>query len=235
MTEPQTLIITNQIFQAIFAKDNPYNLEELKAQFASDILLPVAVKDSTTGELTYSAMPNAKSYITDANSGKPGETIGWLQPKRPINGIKDLLEAWQDINYITTERVYDSENVSASDPIYHSENVYNSTNCGGCKNIIFCDGTYDSESCIACQRSTGLNFCLRVDDSNTCSNSYHVICSGKISNSLFIQDASNLHECIFCSHLTDQKYCIANMQFDEKTYFQLKAKIIQWILSAKLA
>lgn len=233
MTETTTLTTANQIFQAIFGQDNPYTLEQLKTKFASDIQLPTMVKDSTTGEATYSAMPNAEKYITDANSGKRSETEGWLQPLRPIKGMKDLLQAWQDINYITTERVYDSENVNASDPIYHSQNVYNSTNCGGCKNIIFCDGTYDSEFAIACQRSTGINFSMRVDDSNTCSNSYHVICSAKISNSLFIQDASDLYECIFCSHLTNQKYCIANMQFDEKTYFQLKAKVIQWILRQK--
>ena len=146
MTKEETLILANQIFQAIFTQDNPYNLDELKAQFASDILLPTAVKDSTTGELTYSAMPNAKSYITGANSAKRDSTTGWLQPLRPVKSMKDLLQAWQDINYITAERVYDSENVSASDPIYHSQNVRNSTNCGGCKNIIFCDGTYDSES-----------------------------------------------------------------------------------------
>lgn len=230
MTEAETLTLTNKIFQAIFAQDNPYNLDQLKAKFASDIQLPEAVLDSTTGETTYSAMPNSKSYITDANSGKWGESKGWLLPQRPVKGIKDVLQAWQEINYITTERVYDSENVAASDPIYHSQNVYNSTNCGGCKNIIFCDGTYDSESAIACQRSTGINFCLRADDSNTCSNSYHVICSAKISNSLFIQDASNLHECIFCSHINNQKYCIANMQFTEKEYFRLKPKIVQWIL-----
>ena len=143
------------------------------------------------------------------------------------------MQAWQEINYITTERAYDSENVVASDPIYHSENVYNSTNCGDCKNIIFCDGTYDSESALACQRSTGINYSIRADDSNTCSNSYHVICSARISNSLFIQDASDLFECMFCSHLNHQKYCIANMQFDEKTYFQLKAKVVQWILAQK--
>lgn len=233
MTEKETLTLANQIFQAVFAEDNPYNLGELKAHFAADIQLPVAVKDSTTGETTYSAMPNAKTYITDANSSKHDEAQGWLQPSRPLKGMKDLLQAWQAINYITTERVYDSENVATSDPIYHSQNVYNSTNCGGCKNIIFCDGTYDSESVIACQRSTNINYSIRVDDSNTCSNSYHVICSSKISNSFFIQDASNLHECMFCSHLNHQKYCIANMQYDEKTYFQLKAKVVQWILSQK--
>lgn len=233
MTEKETLALINKIFQAIFAQDSPYTLDQLKTKFASDIQLPQLVKDSTTGEPTYSAMPNAKNYITDANSGKWGESKGWLLPKRDIHGIKDILQAWQEINYITTERAYDSDNVTASDPIYHSQNVYNSTNCGSCKNIIFCDGTYDSESAIACQRSTGINFCLRADDSNTCSNSYHIICSAKISNSLFIQDASNLHECIFCSHINNQKYCIANMQFTEKEYFQLKPKIVQWILRQK--
>ena len=232
MTKDQTMQTANQIFQAIFAQDNPYNLDELKAHFAADIQLPTLVQDSTTGEDTYSAMPNAKSYITDSNSSKRDETTGWLLPTRPIKGIKDILAAWQEVNFITTERAYDCENVAASDPVYHSQNVYNSTNCGRCKNIIFCDGTYDTESAIACQRSTGLNFCLRVDDSNTCSNSYHVICSAKISNSLFIQDASNLHECLFCSHLSNQKYCIANMQFDEPTYRKLKAKVIEWILKS---
>lgn len=233
MTEPETLALASRIFRAVFDQDCPYNLSELKSRFAADIQLPSAVKDSTTGEETFTAMPNAKSYITDANSGKRDESTGWLLPKRPIKGMKELLQAWQEINYITTERVYDSEKVSASDPIYHSQNVYNSTNCGGCKNIIFCDGTYDSESAIACQRSTGINFSIRVDDSNTCSNSYHVICSARISNSLFIQDASDLRECIFCSHLNNQKYCIANMQFTETEYFQYKKRIIQWILSPK--
>lgn len=233
MTEKETLALANQIFQAVFAQDNPYTLNELKTHFAADIQLPTRVQDSTTGEDTYSAMPNAQKFITDANAAQRGAQQGWLLPTRPIKGMRDVLQAWQEINYITTERVYDSENVAASDPIYHSENVYGSTNCGDSKNLIFCDGTYDSESVMACQRSTGISYSIRVDDSNTCSNSYHVICSAKISNSFFIQDASNLHECMFCSHLNHQEYCIANMKFDADTYFRIKAKVVQWILTQK--
>ena len=230
MTESQTLTTANKIFQAVFGRDNPYTLAELRQKFAFDITLPVAVKDTTTGEITYTAMPNAQTFMTEANTHKYDNTTGWMRPKRPVKDLKQLLAAWSEINYTTTERVYESENVSCSDPIYNSENVYCSTNCGKCQYLIFGDGTYNSSYTIACQRSTNVNFCIRVDDSNSCTNSCNVICSGKISNSFFIQDCNALHECIFCSHLANQKFCIANMQFSEDEYFCLKQQIIDWIL-----
>ena len=100
-----------------------------------------------------------------------------------------------------------------------------------CKNIIFSDGCSDSEYIIASQRTSGSTNCIRVDDSGNCSNSYNVICSAKISNSFFIQDSNSLHECMFCSHIANQRYCIANMQFEKEEYFAIKKEIIKWILS----
>lgn len=219
----------NKIFQAIFGRNNPYDLETLEQKFAFDIKLPTEVKDSTTGEITYTAAPNAKQFITDANSQVYGDDKGWIQPKCEIESLDQILELWQKVNYMTTERAYDCENVIKSDPVYNSTNVYKSTNCGACHDIVFCDGTYESNFSMSCQRSTGLNYCLRVDDSNSCTNSYNVICSGKISNSMFIQDCGELHECIFCSHISNREYHIANMPFSETEYFALKAKIIAWI------
>lgn len=219
--------IANKTFRAIFDQDNPYTLDELKKRFAFDIKLPAEVQDSTTGEKTYTAMPNAERYITNANQEQRED---WLQPKRVIKSLPELLQLWSEVNLTTTERVYNSDDVVASDPIYQSAHVYNSTNCNNCQHIIYCDGTHASNYAIACQRSGNLSYCLRVDDSANCSNSYNVICSGKISHSFFIQDASNLHECIFCSHLANHEYCIANMQFEPEEYYKLKAKIIQWIL-----
>lgn len=231
MTNAQTLATLDKVFQAVFNCSNPYNLEKVKEKFAFDIILPIEVHDTDTGETTYTSLPNAKKYITESNTEKRGQTDGWVRPKRPVQNLKELLAAWEEINYTTTERVYISENVTASDPIYNSNNVYNSTNCGKCKNIIFCDGTYNSEYVLACQRSEGVNFCIRADDSNTCTNSYNVICSGKISNSMFIQDCSELHECIFCSHISNCEYHIANMPFEKDGYFYLKEQIIKWIFS----
>ena len=191
--------IANKTFQGIFERDCPYNLDELKRLFAFDIKLPTEVKDSTTGETTYTAMPNAKKFITNDNQEQHDD---WMRPKEKVTSLKTLLALWDEVNLVTTERVYNSDDVVASDPIYGSAHVYNSTNCNECQNILYCDGSHKSNFAIACQRSGNLNYCLRVDDSANCSNSYNVICSGKVSNSLFIQDASDLYECIFCSHIT---------------------------------
>ena len=115
------------------------------------------------------------------------------------------------------------------DTIYESEKVWRSANCNRCKNIAFCDGCHNSEFLLASQRSGSCSYCLRTDDSVNCSNSYNVICSGKISNSFFIQDANSLHECMFCSHLSNKRYCIANMQFEKDEYFEIKKEVVRWI------
>lgn len=231
MLQPQTLETATKIFQAVFGRDNPYSIEQLKNKFAFDIILPVEVRDYTNNETTYTVLPNAKKFITIKNIDELGAKQDWLRPKQPVKNLRELLKLWDEINSTTTERVYNSENVHNSDPIYESENVYASTNCGQCKNIIFCDGTYRSDYALACQRSNNANYCIRVDDSNACTNSYNVICSGKISNSMFIQDCGQLYECIFCAHISNHEYCIANMQFSEDEYYYLKKQIIKWIFS----
>lgn len=231
MLKPEVIETSNKVFQAVFGRDNPYSVEQLKDKFAFDIILPIPVKDSTDGSTTYTVLPNAKKFITNNNIDKLAEKQDWLRPKQPVKNLRELLKLWDDLNYTTTERVYNSENVTASDPIYESQNVYASTNCGECQNIIYCDGTYRSHFAVACQRSNNANYCIRVDDSNACTNSYNVICSGKISNSLFIQDCGSLHECIFCAHISNQEYCIANMPFPKDEYFYLKSQIIKWIFS----
>lgn len=232
MKTAECLTVANEIFQAIFMRDNSYSLDELRTHFAQGIRLPAQVRDSSTHEETFSIILNHDLYITNQNSEKRGDEEGWILPYRDVGGdISQLEQIWHEINSITTERVFGSENVSASDPLYSSTNVYCSTNCGRSNNLVYCDGVFSSNYALACQRSESLNYCLNVNDSNSCTNSYQVICSGKISNSLFIQDCSSLHECIWCSHLTNQEYCIANMQFESSEYYCLKPKIIDYILS----
>lgn len=104
--------------------------------------------------------------------------------------------------------------------------------CRECKNTIFSDGCANSEFIIASQRTGKSSYCIRVDDSGSCMNSYNVICSAKISNSFFIQDCNSLYECMFCSHISNRRYCIANMQFEENEYFEIKKQIVNWILSS---
>ncbi|HAN10248.1 MAG TPA: hypothetical protein DCP90_06525 [Clostridiales bacterium] len=221
--------VIDKIFASVFDCKNPFTLDEILSKFAFDIKLPQQVVDSTTGELTWASSINPTKFIRSCNSEKRDD---WMQPRQPINSLEELIAIWKKINYTTTERVYNSICVSKSDNVYDSENVYRSTNCGKGKNVIFCDSCYEGEYMLASQRSGSCTFCIRVDDSGSCSNSYNVICSGSISNSLFIQDCNAMHECILCSHVSNKKYCIANMQFEEEEYYEIKKEIVKWILNS---
>lgn len=230
MNDEKALEMIDKIFLEVFEEHNPHPLEDILSKYSFDIRLPRQVYDSTTNEETWTSNVNSNQYITNHNQENWDNEKGWMLPKQEVESLEEVLEFWKRINYTTTERVYNSINVIKSDPIYRCEEVYQSTNCGDSKKIIFCDGVYQSNYTLSSQRSTHLNFCIRVDDSNSCSNSYNVICSNKISNSLFIQDCSNLYECMFCSHISNKNYCIANMQFEKEEYYFIKKEIIRWIL-----
>lgn len=228
MKDKITKDIISKAFLSIFDLNPKITKSEILKHFAFDIKLPVMVNDSTTGEETWAESMNPTKYITQQNS-EQRET--WMLEKRQISSIDDIIATWREINYTTTERNYNSENVFESDTVYSCNNVIRSADCSDCHNIMFCDGCQHCNYCIASQRSSNCEFCLRVDDSSSCTNSYNVICSGKISNSFFIQDCSDLHECIFCSHISNKRYCIANMQFEKAEYFRIKDEIIQWIFA----
>lgn len=227
-----TLTIINTIFKNVFNKENEFNMEEIYEKFAFDIKLPQKVCDSITSEETWATSINSNKYMTLANTEKMDTEKGWMQEKKDIHTLEEIINAWNEINYTTTERVYDSINTYQSDTVYRSENVFRCSDCGDSKNIIYCDSCYRVENLLASQRSTDCTFCIRCDDSKSCSNSYNVICSNKIINSMFISDCSNLDECLFCSHISNKQYCIANMQFPKDEYYAIKKSIITWILNS---
>ena len=231
MKDKQCISVINEIFMGIFGQSCNLNIEQVLSEFAFDIKLPNKVIDAVDGEETWASSVNSNKFIRQENTVKYDNYKGWIRPKKDIETLDDIIKQWHKINYMTTERVYDSINVSKSDTIYNSENIYRSQDCTRCKNTIFFYLFLDSEYIIACQRSTNCTYCIRVDDSSYCSNSYSVVCSSKISNSLFIQDANSLHECIFCSHISNRRYCIANMQYDEEEYMEIKKEILKWVVS----
>ncbi|MBQ9834241.1 MAG: hypothetical protein IJO33_03515 [Bacilli bacterium] len=232
MNDKMALDMVNKIFQNVFEETNNFSLDILLEKFAFDVKLPKQVTDSTTNEVTWADSVNSGRYITLANMEAKDMVDGWMIPKKEINNLKELIDIWNEINLMTTERVYDSINVLKSDTIYNCENVYRSTDCTHAKNIIYCDSVNRSEYLLASQRSTTCTFCIRTDDSKNCSNSYNVLCSNKIINSYFIQDCFDLYECMFCSHIANKKFCIANMQFEEAEYFEIKKTIVDWILNS---
>lgn len=232
MNEKVAMEIVQKIFNSVFERNCPYSIEEILEKFAFDIRLPKEVRDSTTNEVTWADSISSGRFITLENMDKRDITEGWMQPKQEIHSLEELIKIWNRINLTTTERVYDSLNVAKSDTIYRCQNVYRSTDSGDSKNIVYCESIHESEFVLASQRSATCTFCIRTDDSKNCSCSYNVICSNKISHSFFIQDCFDLDECMFCSHIANKKYCIANMQFEEEEYFAIKKMIVAWILSS---
>lgn len=231
MNDKECKSVIDEIFMETFHQKCPLDIDDLLAECAFDIRIPNKVIDAVTGEETWASSINSNKYISQTNMEKYDEYKGWMRPKKEIHSLDDIIKLWDTVNYTTTERVYDSVNVSKSDTIYNCENVYRSQDCRSCKNVVFSDGCGDSEYIIACQRSSNCSYSMRVDDSNSCSNSYNVICSSKISNSFFIQDANSLHECMFCSHIANRRYCIANMQFEKDEYMEIKTEVEKWIIN----
>ena len=231
MNDKQCKQVLDEIFMGIFEQKCLLNLNDVLSEFAFDIKLPNKVIDAVDGKETWASSINSNKYISQENMMKYDNYRGWMRPKKEISSLDEILILWNKINYTTTERNYDSINISKSDTIYRSENIYRSQDCRECKNAIFIDGCANSEYILACQRSSNLSYCIRVDDSSNCSNSYSVICSSKISNSFFIQDANSLYECMFCSHISNRRYCIANMQFDKDEYMNIKFEVLKWIVS----
>lgn len=228
-TKAQQLL--NQILGQITGYKNPLSLDQFLTKYAFDVRLPQQVNDSTTGQITWSQSPNPSKFITVENTWS-SEDVWEKRPKRQLNSIQDILSAWSEINFTATERYIDSLNIAECDNIYSSENVYRSQDIRKSKNILFCDGIGDSELVAASQRSASLQNCVRVEDSINCSNSFSVIWSKKIVNCFFIEDCGDMFECMFCSHTSNKKFCIANMQYTEEEYYALKDQVIRWILTA---
>ena len=231
MNDKQCKQVLDEIFMGVFEQKCLLNLNDVLSEFAFDIKLPNKVIDAVDGKETWASSINSNKYISQENMMKYDNYKGWMRTKKEISSLDEILTLWNKINYTTTERNYDSINISKSDTIYRSENIYRSQDCRECKNAIFIDGCANSEYILACQRSSNLSYCIRVDDSSNCSNSYSVICSSKISNSFFVQDANSLYECMFCSHISNRRYCIANMQFDKDEYMNIKFEVVKWIVS----
>ena len=222
--------ILDKIIGQIFGYKNPLSLDQFQQKYAFDVHLPQQVNDSTTGESTWTQSVNPTKFITIQNAGN---RLDWdTMPKRELNSISDVLAAWNEVNYTSTERHIDSLNVAESDVIYTSENVYRSQDINGSKNVVFSDGSFGCDNIAAIQRSNALSFCARVEDSKECSNSFAVTWSKKIVNSMFIEDCGDMYECMFCSHITSKKFYIANAQYTEEEYRRIKDMVIRWVLTA---
>ncbi|MFZ1249710.1 MAG: hypothetical protein WAQ24_05325 [Candidatus Saccharimonadales bacterium] len=230
MNEAAAQKILDTIVGQIFGFKNPMSLDQFRQKYAFDVRLPIQVNDSTTGQPTWTQSPNPTKFITVENAWAREDWDN--RPKREINTIQDLLAAWNDVNYTATERHLDSLNVGESDGVYSSENVYRSQDINNSKNILLSDGLVSCEFVVAGQRSQENTFCARIEDSRNCSNSFSVIWSKNIVNSLFMEDCGDMYESMFCSHIKGKQFYIANAQYTEEEYRRIKDMVVRWVLTS---
>lgn len=230
--EQQLKKLLDAIVGNVFGYQNPYTPEQFIQKFAFDVRLPKQTNDSTTGEVTWAQSLAPAKFITMKNVLNRANGSDWSQPKRQLNTMEEIIALWQEANLMTTERQIESINVHESDNVYNSENVFRSQDIHRSKNIAFCDGVVNSEYVAASQRSNTLAHCIRVEDSKECSNSFSIIWSGKVANSMFIQDCYDMYECLFCSHMSSRRYYVANAPFEEVEYFRIKKMVLQWVLTS---
>lgn len=232
MSPEEAKQVLDKIVGSVFGFQNPFSLDEAMQKFAFDLRLPQQVQDYTSGETTWAISVNPSKFISLKNVQKKIQETDWMIPKRELNSIEDVIMAWAETNATTTERTVDSVNISQSDSINASENVFRSMDIRESKNVLFSEGGSNLEYVVAVSRSKTSSFCIRVEDSQLCSNSFNVIWSAKVTNSFFIQDCFDVMDCMFCSHIAGKRFCIANMQYTEEEYNRIKEKVIRWILTS---
>lgn len=222
----------DKIVGQVFGYQNTLTLDQFMQKFAFDVRLPQQVNDATDGSVTWASSTNPTRFIKqdNARNNEASKSEG-LYAKEPINNLQELLDKWNRINLTTTERQIDCLNVVESDNVLKSENVYRSQDIRRSKNVLFSDGVEDSEFIAAGQRCGANSFCIRIEDSGECSNSFGITWCSKITNCLFIQDASDMQDSMFCSNIRGKQYCVANMQFTKEEYEKLRAEVIRWLLS----
>ena len=165
--------LLDTIIGQVFGYKNPLTLEQFMQKFAFDIRLPQQVIDAIDGSITWAQSTNPTKFMKLDNArgleiAGASKDTDYLRPKRPLSGIEDVLRAWNEINFTTTERYLDSMNVAESDNIDYCENVYRSQDIKKSKNVLFSDGIGGSEYIAAGQRSGNSTFCIRLEDSGEC-------------------------------------------------------------------
>lgn len=230
MDEKKAKKLADAIFEDVFGVKNPFTLKKLQEKFAFDIPLPSKVKCSLSGKTTWSFSAEASKFARQEAIAERFKKDSWMQEKKSINSIEDILKYWREINYITAEKNINSKEVAESDGVYNSLSVFKSVSIFNSKNILFSYKIFDSSYLLASRDSSSCSFGIRIKDSLYCSSSFEVSWSSKVSRSMFIHDCYDLYECLFCSHIRSKKYCIANMQFSKEEYFKIKKKVIEWIV-----
>lgn len=231
MTNEQVQQTANGIFKDVFGVDNPFLSEQLRTLLTGGIPQPTPMKCAISGKDIFVYDPQPQHQIISEESYLAQSKIdGWMREAKPLSTIEDVFGVFKDVAYMTAEKAPNSQQVAQSDSVTASSNVFGSSLIGNSKNILFSHNNFFSNYLIASRGNSSCNFGIRMFDSVYCSSSFEVRWSNKVAKSFFINDASDLFECMFCYGIRSKKYCIANRQYSQEDYMKIKAIVVEWIL-----
>lgn len=220
--------IVDYVFMDVFGVENPLSLDEAREVFAYDIPLPEKVKAYGGDDYTWGIFDRNDRVVPFTHLLEKSGKTDFMQPKKSLGSMSELLKEWDKLNYHVGGRYLDSKDILESDGIYESSNIYRSSLQFGCQNIVYCYQNANSKYLVASRDNGASTFGIRFNQNKYCSSGYDVIWSGKVSKSMYIRDSVDLYECLFCSQLRSKKYCIANMQFEKEEYFKIKKMVCEW-------
>lgn len=224
--------VADAIFEDVFGRKNTFSLEELQEKFAFDLPLPRMVTSSITNTETWTTSYGEEKIMTQDAIRDRMKIDEWMQQKKDMKDMNDVLSAWEEVNYLASEKSINSQNIVRSDNILNSSNVYQSNSIFDSKNVLFSYNNIYSSYLLGSRGSGSCTYAIRVKDSEKCSSVFEVSWSAQVSKSMFIHNSKDLYECMFCSHLISKRYCIANVQFEKEEYFRIKEMVIDWILGS---
>lgn len=216
--------IIDHVFGGI-VKTDP---ESFVKAYLQDVHTPVEVP-SVLGGTTWTSVSGLDSYASEDQVISASKDHDWLYPKESIDSLEQLNSLIQRSDFMQGSRSFDAKDVYRSDDVARSFSVFHSRNIIDSNNITDCNWIWNSEFLLGCTRSGESTFSIGLTEGVQCSGSYRVYGSRAITNSFFIKNCYDLQNSIFCSHLKNKQYCVANMQYTKEEYEVLKKKIFEWL------
>jgi len=215
------------IWKQVFGELPIIDADKIKDLWAKDIVLPLVNKSELSGKPVWSSPEyEYKHFISEAEKSERSEKDNFMEAKVEVTSLTDVLNQIKKVAFFRGGRMLNSSAVEESDDIYSSNIIYNSTHIYTSQKIIWGNNLVQSEYLMASKNSKNCTFSIRVMDSANVANCFDVSFCANTSNSMFCHDCFDVRDCLFCFHLASKRFCIANMQFEEAEYNEIKKKIL---------
>ncbi len=229
MNEGQAKELVDFVFKDVFARENPFSLDEIQRKFAFDVDIPERVKDSVTGRDTWSVKRRGVPAMAMETAGELHKK-GTIPKPEKLNALDDVFKFWKTSAYFVGDRYINSTDVTVSDAIFDSNSVYRSALIHDCQKVVFSKDNSHCKQIVASKYNDTATSCIRALDSAVVTSCFAVMWSKKLTKCMYVNNCYDLYECMFCSNIDTRKYCICNMQFTKEEYEPLKQMAIDWTI-----